>query len=213
MTEMIHVLLADDHPLVRAGIRATLATEPDVVAVGEAANGYEVQRLCRDLQPDVLVLDLNMPGPPPPTLIAYLRKHCPALRVLILTAYDDAAYVQGMVAAGVAGYVLKDEAPETVVHAIRTVMEGGTWFGRPVAAKLTPPSQDAPAREVAKLTAREHQVLELLARGWDNTRIASECGLQEQSIRNYTSRIYAKLGVRSRAEALVWAREHGLLVD
>jgi DNA-binding NarL/FixJ family response regulator len=209
MAEVIQVLLADDHPLVRAGIRATLATEPDLVPVGEAANGYEVQRLCRDLQPDVLVLDLSMPGPPPLAVVAYLREHCPAVSVLILTAYDDDAYVQGLAAAGVAGYVLKDEAPETVVHAIRTVKEGGTWFGRPVAAKLARPSSDGLATE--KLTARERQILELLGRGWDNARIAAECQLREQTVRNYISRIYTKVGVQSRAEALVWAREQGLL--
>lgn len=212
MAEAIRVLLADDHPLVRTGIRATLAGEPGLVTVGEAANGYEVQRLCRDLCPDVVVLDLSMPGPPPLSLIAYLQEHCPALRVLILTAYDDDAYVQGMVAAGVAGYVVKDEAPETVVHAIRTIVEGGAWFGRPIAAKLaglTP----AGAAPVEKLTSRERQILELLARGWDNGRIAAECQLQEQSVRNYASRIYAKLGVQSRAEALVWARQHGLLIE
>ncbi len=104
--------------------------------VGEAADGYEAQRLSRELEPDVLLLDLNMPGPSAFETVAYLHEHCPQVKVVMPAAYDDDTYVHGLVAAGVAGYVLKDEIEEAVVRAIRTVTQGDTWFSRSVVEKL-----------------------------------------------------------------------------
>jgi DNA-binding NarL/FixJ family response regulator len=162
----------------------------------------------------VLLLDLSMPGPLLLEMMSAVRAHCPALKVLVLSAYDDDAYVRGVVGAGAVGYLLKDEAPDVVMHAIRTVMEGGTWFSRPVAAKLRhAPSETPWEGAVEDLTSREREVLEAVARGWDNARIAAEVHLAEQTVRNAISRIYAKLGVRSRAEALLWAQQHSLLDD
>jgi DNA-binding NarL/FixJ family response regulator len=208
MAESIRVLLADDHPLIRDGLRARLEAEADIVVVGEAVNGEEAQRQCRDLQPDVLVLDLNMPGPSPTETMAYVHERCPRVRVLVLTAFDDDAYVRGLIAAGVAGYVLKDEAPDALVDAVRSVAHGGAWFSRVVAARLAHPPA-APAYGPA-FTDRERDLLRLLARGWDNARIAAELGLGEQTVRNYLSRLYGKLGVQTRAEAIVWMRDHGV---
>jgi DNA-binding NarL/FixJ family response regulator len=206
----ITVVLADDHPLVRAGMRTTLSAQSDIALVGEAADGFEAQHLCRELQPDVLLLDLNMPGPRPVDTVAALRQLCPSVKVLILTAYDDDAYIRGLVGAGVAGYVLKDEAPETVVVAIRAVMQGGTWFSRPVIAKLANRVTGTEATpHIPALTDRERQLLQMIAQGWDNVRIATELNLAEQTVRNYISRLYEKMGVRSRGEAIVWARENG----
>jgi DNA-binding NarL/FixJ family response regulator len=211
MAEPIRVLLADDHPLVRAGIRTTLAGEEDVALVGEATDGHQAQQLCQKLQPDVLLLDLNMPGPSPFETIAYLRGCCPETKVLILTAYDDDAYIHGLTAAGVGGYVLKDEAVEAVVSAIRTTAEGGTWLSRRVVEKLArPPTENDQAR-AADLTDRERDILRFMAQGWDNVRIAGELSLAEQTVRNYVCRIYAKLGITSRVQAAVWARDQGLV--
>jgi DNA-binding NarL/FixJ family response regulator len=181
----IRVLLADDHPLVRAGVRAALMTESDVTLVGEATDGYQAWRLCQELAPDVLLLDLNMPGPAPVETATYVRERHPGTKVLVLSAYDDDAYVRGLVGAGVAGYVLKDEAPEVVVNAVRAVVRGGTWFSRPVVEKL-------------------------IACGWSNAHIAAELSLAEQTVRNYASRVYAKLEVSSRTEAMIRAREYDL---
>lgn len=208
MTEPIRVFLADDHPLIRAGIRATLEAVPDVVVVGEAADGEKTQQRCRDLHADVLLLDLNMPGPRPTSTVAFLQEHCPETRVLVLTAYDGDAYVRGLLGAGVAGYVLKDEAPDALVDAVRSVAHGGTWFSRPVVAALTHRGlQVEPPSRV--LTDREDELLGLLTRGLDNACIASELHLGEQTVRNYLSRLYRKLGVQTRTEAIIWVRDGG----
>jgi DNA-binding NarL/FixJ family response regulator len=206
MDPPIRVLLADDHPLVRAGLRATVAGAADIALVGEATTGEEVRRLCEELAPDVVLLDLQMPGPPPTATVAYLHEHCPGTRVLVLTAHDGDAYVLGLLAAGVAGYVLKDEVPEALLHAIHAVAGGGAWFSQGVMAAL---ARSVASREAGgpHLTPRERALLAALERGWDNARIAATLHLSEQTVRNYLSRLYAKLNVRSRAEAMAWLRD------
>ena len=206
---MIEVLLADDHALIRTGIRTVLNIEPDIVLVGEATNGYEVRQLAQALQPDVILLDLNMPGPAPIDTVTSLQKQCPNSKLTILTAYDDDAYVRGMVGAGVAGYILKDEATEVVVQAIRVILQGGTWFSRAVMEKLV--SLPYEKVQMPDLTNRERQLLEMIARGWSNMRIATELQLAEQTVRNYASRLYGKIEVDSRAQAIIWARENHMI--
>jgi DNA-binding NarL/FixJ family response regulator len=211
MEESIRVLLADDHPLVRAGIRTTLNADGSVTLVGEATNGYEAQHLGKELRPQVLLLDLNMPGPKPTQTVAYLREHCPEVRVVALTAYDDDAYVRGLVSAGVAGYVLKDEATDTVMRAIHAVVQGDTWFSRHIVERLARIGDKQSSD--GNLTDRERELLEMVAQGLDNAHIGAKLSLADQTVRNYLSRIYTKLGVNSRAEAIVWARERGMARD
>ena len=205
----IRVLLADDHPLVRSGIRATLADEADIDVVGEAANGADVQVLCQELRPDLLLLDLSMPGPSPLETIACVRQLSPETRVLVLTAYDDDAWVRSAIGVGVDVYLLKEEATEALVRAVFSVVRGDTWFSRMVMQKVvgTPNAPDG------AFTPREVELLAGIGRGWDNRRLALEFDLAEQTVRNYISKIYEKLGVRSRAEAVVWARKHGYAGD
>jgi DNA-binding NarL/FixJ family response regulator len=150
-----------------------------------------------------------MPGSPATATLAFAKTHCPDVRVVVLTAYDDEAYVQALIEAGVAGYVLKDEAPESLVAAVHSVTQGGTWFSQPVVTKLVRASTRA-GSDGPSLTEREDQLLRMIARGWDNARIAEEVHLGEQTVRNYASRVYGKLGVETRAEAIVWARDHGI---
>ena len=204
--QLIRVLLADDHPLVRSGIRATLQAEAHIEVVGEATNGAEAQHLCASLRPDLLLLDLSMPGPSSLETLTYVRALLPELRVLILTAYDDDAYVRSTIGLGIDGYLLKDEATEALVRAITTIAQGGTWFSRVALQKFVEPPQVV---ERIALTPRELALMSGIAQGWDNRKLALEYDLAEQTVRNYISRIYEKVGVRSRAEAVVWARKHG----
>ncbi len=206
--ETIRVLLADDHPLVRSGIRATLAEEDEMEVVGEAASSSEVLQGCESLRPHVLLLDLGMPGISPLDTIAYLQTHCPKVKILILTAYDDDAYIRGLLGAGVAGYILKDEGTDVVVSAIRTVVQGGRWLSQIILDKLVN-GASPPANNLA-LTERERELLHLIAQGWDNTHIADALNLAHQTVRNYASRLYSKIGVQSRAEAIIWARARGI---
>ncbi|HEX6289765.1 MAG TPA: response regulator transcription factor [Herpetosiphonaceae bacterium] len=208
MSNSIRVLLADDHPFVRAGIRAILSAESDITLIAEASNGHEARQMSVDMQPDILLLDLRMPGPAPTETVPYVRERCPNTRVLILTAYDDEVYVRRMASLDIAGYVLKEEATESIVRAIRAIMNGETWFSRAILAKLIQYQQGQNQRTPEQLlTTRERQILDLLIEGWDNARIAHSLNLAEQTVRNHLSRIYMKLDVRSRAEAIVWARE------
>lgn len=206
MSEPIRVLLADDHPLVRVGIRTALAASSDVLLVGEAADGDTALGMLAEQPCDVLLLDLNMPGPKPLDTVTHVRERYPATKVLILSAHDDDAYVRSLVSAGASGYVLKDEALEAVVQAIGTVYRGGTWFSWPVIEKLVRTNAPERTDDVA-LTERDRHMLSLIARGWDNRRIAADLHLAEQTVRNYISRLYDILHVHSRAEAIVWTRE------
>jgi DNA-binding NarL/FixJ family response regulator len=211
MSSQVRVILADDHPLVRAGIRSALADNNDVTLIGEAADGPTTIRLCASEQPDVILLDLNMPDSAPFATVTKLRTDCPQSQIIVLTAYDDDAYVRGLTAAGISGYILKEEALEVVGSAIQSVMRGGTWFSRGVAMKLADNSRSTLGAIAIKLTNRERQLLGLLLSGQDARQIASTLCLSEQTIRNYLSRLYDKLDVNSRAEAIVWARDNNFV--
>lgn len=200
----ISIVIADDHPLIRSGLQSSLTSETGLRVVGQAANGEEAQRLCEDHQPDVLLLDLRMPGPSALETLAYLRQHSPHTRVLMLTAFDDEAHVRGLVEAGVAGYMLKEEAPTTVSEAIRAVMQGCTWFSQSVAQKLAMPT------ESTTLTQREQEVLRLLAHGETNQKIAEELCVAEITVRFHLRNIYSKIDAGTRAQAVRWAMQHGM---
>lgn len=211
MSTQIRVVLADDHPLVRTGIRATLAKEPQIQVVGEARNGDEALSLCQSLQPDVLLLDLSMPGRAPLEVIRLIREESKDIKIVVLTAYNNDAYIRGMVRAGAAGYLLKEDASESVIEAVHTVIRGGSWFSQDVLGSLINYAPEpTEGGGTHNLTPREQQVLQLIARGMDNSRISQELHLAEQTVRNYTSRIYSKIGVNSRAEAIVWSQLHQL---
>lgn len=200
-------VLADPHPVTCMGLRTLLATIP-ITLVGAAADGDAAQRLCQDYHPDLLLFDPTLPGPPATEVITLLHTHCPQTQVLVLTAHNDAITVRALLAAGVAGYVLKSEPLEVIVKAIRRVVQGGTWWSPAIVEQMIHRQQEQGTG--VTLTAREQQIVALLARGWDHTRIADDLQLAVQTVRNYTHRLYTKLGVHSRAEVVVWARERGI---
>ncbi|TEU14929.1 MAG: response regulator transcription factor [Anaerolineales bacterium] len=201
---MIKVLLADDHPALRAGIKGMLE-KADIEVIGEAADGDEALRLAERLRPDVLVLDAVMPGLRAPQVIHHLRETCPDLRVLVLTAYDDNELVFGLLEAGAVGYVLKEEALETIEAAVRAAARGEPWLSPKVAAKVMKKAlgKEEAEEEAIPLTERELEVLQLMAKGWSNKRIAKELSITERTVRFHVGNILTKLGVESRTEAVV----------
>jgi len=203
MEFQIRVLLADDHPLIREGIGNTLRKSESLSLVGVATNGYEIGALAAELKPDVLLLDLNMPGPPPLETVMALRKDFSQTKVLVLSAYDDLVSVRALLRAGVSGYVLKDEAIETLVQAINTVVRGGIWFSQAVAQQLAQPPN------TPEFTERELDVLHILALGASNERIADILVVTERTVRFHLKNIYRKIDVDSRGEAIVWAVRAG----
>lgn len=211
-TESIRVLIADDHPVVRAGIKTMIEKEPDLSVVGEIAAGDRVETLTLQWRPDVLVLDVNMPGLDPVAATRSLKKHRPTLNILVLTAYDDDAYVTGLLSAGATGYLLKEEALDTLVAAVRAVARGDSWLSQRVAGRLArkaiTPSQAAPA---GPLTSREREVLRLLALGLSNDGIADRLYIAKRTVQNHVSNIYSKLDLDSRAEAVLYAIRHGIV--
>ena len=214
VSDPIRILIADAHPLLRAGLQATLTQETDFIVAGEAETDAETQYLCQALQPDVVLLALNLPGPAVTETVTTLREKYTAAKLIILTAQQDEATIWRMVNSGIDGYILKDEAPQTVVQAIRMVLLGGKWFSDAIVKTLTRPVDDEnenvlPPQE-AGLTQREWQLLDLLAQGRDNVQIAAELSLADQTVRNYLSRLYQKLGVETRSAAILWALNHGL---
>lgn len=204
MSGPIRVLVADDHPVVRAGVVGILSAEPDIEVAGEASSGDDAIAQAERLRPAIVLLDLSMPGPPPPATVRVLRERVEGARVIMLTAYHDRALVRTLIRAGIEGYVLKSDPPEAVIHAIRDVWEGKTWWSNEVVSGL---AETQPV-DRSRLTAREQELLDLLRQGSDPVDMAHRLNLREQTVRNYLHQLYGKLGVSSRAEALVWLQTH-----
>jgi NarL family two-component system response regulator LiaR len=210
----IRVLMADDHPVVRAGIVSMLSKEPDIRVIGETGDGEQVERLTVETAPDVLVLDVNMPGFDPVAVTRNLTQQRPDLRILVLTAYDDEAYVAGLLSAGATGYVLKDEALDSLVAAIRTIAKGESWLSQRIAGRLARKAiapVSARAAKAEPLTPREREVLRLLALGLSNDEIAERLFITKRTVQNHVSNIYGKLDLDSRAEAVLYAIRQGIV--
>jgi len=200
----IRILHADDHPLIRAGIRTTLSTEPEFIVVGEACDGNEAQAMSLDLRPDVLLLDLSMPGASAEETIRILKTACADIKIFILTAFDNDIYIRALLEAEISGYILKDEAAEVVIQAIRTVMHGGKWFSQVIMEKMAnvPNFEDA-------LTGREFEVLQLAGEGKSNAQIGEELCITERTVRKHLENIMQKMQVNNRTEAVKTAIQKG----
>jgi DNA-binding NarL/FixJ family response regulator len=204
------VVVCDDHPVVRSGIRLALAREPDIEIVGEAGNGPQAIRLVRELLPDVLVLDIEMPGMNGIEVTRAIREAQLDTRILILSAHDDELYVATLVGIGANGYLTKDEAHTSLVAAVRGVASGEEgWFSRHIASRVT--ISIATPRAKAGLTEREREVLERLVCGKTNQGIAHTLGISEKTVERHLGSLFEKLGVASRVEAAVRAVREGLV--
>ncbi len=181
----------------RCGIRETLRSADDIALVGEASRGDEAQRLCRELQPDVLLLDLQMPGATATETIKYVQEACRATRVIILTAYDDEVYVRGMLAAGAMGYILKDEVADVIITAIKTVMQGAMWLSRRISVTLMGQQASHVQEITPHVTARERSVLRLLAAGYTQEHIAIETQLSLRTVQRVVTILETKLNAPS----------------
>ncbi|MCB7137012.1 response regulator [Cellulosimicrobium marinum] len=213
MSGPVRVVLADDHPMFRFGLRAALDAVEEVEVVGEAADGAELVALVARLRPDVALTDLAMPGTDGTTAVAQISARFPDVATLVLTMSDSDDAVLGALRAGARGYLLKDARREEIVLAIRTVAAGSTVFGARVGRRVvhgatTPPT--SPADLFPGLTRRETQVLELVAVGRSNREIARSLSLAEKTVRNVVATVLAKLGLRDRTAAVLLARERGL---
>jgi len=207
----LRVLVADDHPLFRAGLRQLLDTQPTLTCVAEAANGAEAIELATALRPDVAVLDLHMPVVNGVEAARAITREAAAVGVLMLTMLDDDESVFAAMRAGARGYLLKGAGPTEVVHAIHAIGGGAAVFGPSIAQRVldyfaTPASSDA----FGDLTNREREILVMLADGYPNARIAERLHLSTKTVRNHVSSIFTKLHVADRAEAMLRARRAGL---
>jgi len=207
----IRVLLADDHPVVRNGIRDLLEKEIDIEIVGEATNGVETIYLVEEANPDVLLLDMELPDFQGTEVAQQVQLRFQKVKILVLSAHDDSIYVRELLKLGAAGYLLKDEAPEAIVEAIRGVAHGEKgWVSRRIAAQISSWMQSDKPDE-AKLTQREHEVLQRIVQGKTNQAIAIELNISEKTVEKYLSVIFTKLNVTSRTEAAVLAVREGLV--
>jgi two-component system, NarL family, response regulator LiaR len=205
----IRILLVDDHSVVRKGLRAFLAYDADLDVVGEAADGQEALRLARELRPDVVLMDLLMPGMDGITATAAIRRDLPETEVLALTSVLEDASVVGAVRAGAIGYLLKDTQAETLCQAIKAAADGQVQLTPKAAARLMQAVSMPESPEA--LTERETEVLRLLAQGYSNKQIAHSLNNTEKTIKTHVSRILAKLGVQSRTQATLYAIRTGLV--
>lgn len=216
MTNAIRVLLADDHVMVRQGIRQFLEESGDIDVIAEAGNGAEAIRLVEIHQPDVAILDIRMPEVTGVQATRRIKEHFPQVRVLVLTAYDDDPYVFALLQAGADGYVLKTASSDELVHAVRTVHEGQIALTPEIASKVVRQAVSGRPTEAADqietLTDRELDVLRLAARGLTNRAIGRELSISHRTVQGHLQSIYGKLGVNSRTEAVTEALRRGWIV-
>jgi DNA-binding NarL/FixJ family response regulator len=212
--DVLRVLIADDHPVYRDGVRALLAAAPRIEIVGEADDGDAAVQSAAELSPDVILMDIRMPGRNGIEATRAVLSENPRAAVLVLTMFEDDESVFNAMRAGARGYLLKDAAGDELVRAIATVGDGGAVFGPGVARRLVAffGADGIGSRVVPfpELTERERQVLDRMARGEPNPVIAARLGISLKTVRNYASTIFDKLMVATRAEAIVRAREAGM---
>lgn len=208
----IRVVLADDHPVVRSGIRTLLRGAEDIAVVGEAETGAEALKLVSALRPDVLLLDINLPDISGTEVARRLAVEGTSVHVLGLSAFDDEEDIEDLLDAGATGYLIKDEAPGKIIEAVRGVALGEEGhFSRSVTAKLIRSKRKLPPRQTSgkALSLRERQILELVATGNDKADIADRLCVAEGTVKNHVTDLYSKTGTRTMQKLMAWAQEQG----
>jgi DNA-binding NarL/FixJ family response regulator len=214
----VRVLIADDQALVRRGFRMILEIEPDLEVVGEAGDGHEAVRMTAELAPDVVLMDVRMPGLDGIDATRQITSAGGGTRVVMLTTFDMDEYVYEALSAGASGFLLKDVQPELLVAGIHAVHEGESLLApavtrRMIESFLKRPLAVDPARrrQLETLTARENEILLMLARGLTNAEIAAELFVSETTVKTHVGRVLTKLNLRDRVQAVIFAYEHGLV--
>jgi len=207
----VRVLIADDHTLVAEGLRHVVESAPGLEVVGQAANGHEAVRLCLELAPDIVLMDYAMPELNGPEAIEQIRKRSPSTRIIMLSMYGDHAHVVRAVRAGAAGYLLKRSIGRELVDAIRTVHVGRTYFTNELATSVLGEVAEAPLDPLTRLSARERQVLQLVAEGRTSAEIGTRLSLSSKTVDTYRSRLMAKLGIQDLAGLVRFAIQHGVI--
>ena len=208
--EKIKVLIADDHTVVRKGIRALLETEPGIEVVGEARDGEDALHKALALKPDVVLMDLVMPVMDGVQATRALKERLPGAKVLVLTSFAEDRRIVAAIEAGAAGYLLKDSSPEDLVRAIREVHRGESSLHPAVAQRLISRLRGGEEPKREPLTERETKVLSLIARGLSNREIAKALSISEPTVRTHVSNILRKLGLKSRTQAALYPLRQGL---
>ena len=205
----LRVMLADDHAVVRAGLAQLLGTTDDLVVVGEACDGEEAVALARELQPDVVLMDLSMPGMDGTAATRQISASCPGTRVVALTSFSDRDRVMATLDAGAVGYLLKDAAPEEIIRAVRLAAQGLSPLD-PRAAQVLLDARTKGGRPDFGLTPRESEVLALLTAGLSNKHIALRLGISEATVKAHLTSVFSAIGVADRTQAALWAQRNGL---
>ncbi|OQY90027.1 MAG: DNA-binding response regulator [Chloroflexi bacterium UTCFX4] len=212
--DAIRILIADDQTITRSGLQTMLAEHQDMQVIGEARDGAEVVELAASLQPDVILMDVRMPGINGIEATRRIHRTSPHIRILVLTVFDDDTLVFPVIRAGASGYLLKNTEQDELLRAIRTVANGGAIFSPGIAQKvlgyLNAPQPNAPKESFDELTTREREILELIAQGKTNAEIATTLNLSSKTVSNYISNVLLKLHATDRAKLMLMALEHGL---
>jgi two-component system, NarL family, response regulator NreC len=215
--DTLQIFLADDHAVVREGLKALVNAQLDMRVIGEASDGQTAWQQARDCQPDVVVLDISMPNMNGIQVTAHLKKDCPNLKVLVLSVHEDPIYLRELIGVGAAGYILKHAAADTLIHAIRTVATGGIYLDPAMAGHVITHYVRVPATASdllgGELSEREQDVVQCIAQGYSYKEIAAKLTLSVKTVDTYRIRALKKLGLPNRAALLRYALEHGWLHD
>jgi two-component system response regulator NreC len=215
MSAKLNIFLADDHAVVREGLKALINAQPDMEVIGEADNGRDALRQARDCRPDLVVMDISMPEMKGDVVTEQLKRECPEIKILALSVHEDKSYLRELLEAGASGYVLKRAAAAEMIQAIRIVAAGGVYLDPQMAGKVVGSFvRKAPLRgEIAgsELSEREAEVVRLIAQGYTNKEIAVRLDLSVKTVETYKARSMEKLGLDSRAEIVRYALEQGWL--